>query len=88
MADLIPTITYTEFKRLKPEQLRGLKCCEVTFNSDYLFTFINGNIEESGYLKTQAEYNGQSANAVGGQTLEELLQEDKDVAERILCEAK
>lgn len=73
MADLIPNITYTEFKKLHPEQLKRLKSCEVTFYSDYLFTFVNGATEASGYLRTQAEYNCQTANAVGGETLEEIL---------------
>jgi hypothetical protein len=75
MADLIPTITFTEFKKLKPDQLRRLKCCEVTFNTEYLFTFVNGNIEQSGYLKVQTEYNSQTANAVGGETLEDILED-------------
>lgn len=72
MADLIPSISFTEFKKLKAEQLKELKSCEVTFNSEYLFTFVNGNTEESGYLRTQTEYNCQTANAVGGKTVEEL----------------
>lgn len=73
MAELIPELTWTEFKKLRPEQLRRLKSCEVTFNYEYLFTFVNGNTEPSGYLKTQSEYNCQTANAVGGETLEEIL---------------
>ena len=75
MSDLIPTITFTDFKKLKPDQLRSLKCCEVTFNTEYLFTFVNGNIEETGYLKTQTEYNCQTANAVGGKSLQEILED-------------
>ena len=73
MADLIPNITWTEFKKLKPEQLERLKSCEVTYNYEYLFTFVNGKTEASGYLRTQAEYNCQTANSVGGETLEEIL---------------
>jgi hypothetical protein len=73
MSDLISTITFTEFKKLKPEQLRRLKSCEVTFNSEYLFTFVNGMAEPSGYLKTQTEFNCQTANAIGGESLEEIL---------------
>ena len=67
MAELIPSITFTEFKKLNPEQLRRLKSCEVTFNTDYLFTFVNGNAEPSGFLKLQTEYKCQTANAVGGE---------------------
>jgi len=73
MAELIPNITFTEFKKLKPDQLRRLKCCEVTFNTEYLFTFVNGNVEPSGFQRIQAEYNCQTANAVGGETLEDIL---------------
>ena len=75
MAELIPNVTWTEFKKLKPDQLKRLKSCEITFNYEYLFTFVNGHTEQSGYLKTQAEYNCQTANAVGGETLEEILED-------------
>jgi len=74
MSELIPTITFTQFKKLRPEQLRRMKSCEVTFDGEYLFTFVNGSTEASGFLKTQAEYNCQTANAVGGESLEEILQ--------------
>ena len=74
MSELIPTITFTQFKKLRPEQLRRMKSCEVTFDGEYLFTFVNGGTEASGFLKTQAEYNCQTANAVGGESLEEILQ--------------
>ncbi len=42
---------------------------------EYLFTFVNGWVEPSGFLKTQAEYNCQTANAVGGKTLQEILED-------------
>lgn len=75
MSELIPTITFTEFKKLKAEQLQRMKSCEVTFEGRYLFTFVNGNTEETGFLKTQSEYACQTANAVGGKTLEQILEE-------------
>jgi len=75
MSELIPAITLTEFKKLKPEQLQRMKSSEVTFNGDYLFTFVNGRLEESGYLKTQTEYSCQTANAVAGESLEQILEE-------------
>ncbi len=78
MSDLIPNINFTEFKKLKIEQLVRLKCCEVTFNGEYKFTFINGALEPSGYLRTQSEYRALDANAVGGLTLEEILEESLD----------
>jgi len=76
MSDLIPQINFTDFKKLKAEQLRRLKSCEVFFNSDYLFTFVNGDTEPSGYLRTQTEFKAQTANAVGGETLEQILEAD------------
>ena len=77
MNEFIPSISFTEFKKLKPEQLRELKNYEVTFNGDYLFTFINGSTEPSGYLRTRCQYAGASANAVGGKTLEELTEKEE-----------
>ena len=73
MAEFIPEIGITQFKKLTPEQLRRLKSCEVTCDGEYLFTFVNGNTEPSGFLKTQTEYKCQTANAVGGESLEEVL---------------
>lgn len=70
---LIPTITWTQFKKLRPDQLARLKSCEVMYNSEYLFTFVNGMTEPSGYLRTQSKYNCQTANAVGGESLEDIL---------------
>lgn len=75
MAELIPSIPLSEFKKLKTEQLRRLKCCEVVSDGEYVFTFVNGVLEPSGYLRKQSEYRGQEANAVGGETLEEILRE-------------
>jgi len=75
MATLIPQITITEFRGLKAHQLKRLKSCEVYSDGEYLFTFVNGMTEPSGYLRTQTEYNCQTANAVGGESLEDILKE-------------
>lgn len=72
MSTLIPEISISEFKSLKASELKQLKSCEVTSDGDYLFTFVNGKAETSGYLRTQTEYNSQRANAVSGKTLEEI----------------
>ena len=76
MAELIPSISFTEFRKLKAEQLRRLKSAEITFNGEYLFTFVNGMLEPSGYLRTQTEYNCQTANAIGGKSLEEVWEKE------------
>ncbi len=75
MSELIPNISFTEFHKLKADQLRRLKCAEITFNGEHLFIFVNGMLEPSGYLRTQTEYNCQTANAVGGETLEQVMEE-------------
>ncbi len=75
VAEMIPSITLSTFKALKTEQLRRLKCCEVVSDGEYVFSFINGMLEPSGYLRTQSAYGGQNANAVGGETLEQILGE-------------
>ena len=73
MAELIPSISFSEFHKLKAQQLRRLKSAEITFNGEYLFTFVNGTLEPSGYLRTQTEYNCQDANAIGGETIKEIV---------------
>lgn len=74
MGEFIPSIGFTVFRTLKAEQLRRLKSAEVTFNGEYLFTFVNGMTEPSGYLRKQSEYSCQTANAVGGETLAQILE--------------
>ena len=74
MARLIPEYTWTDFLKVqKAGRLKELKSGEVTFNGEYLFTFVNGNTDSSGFLRTISEGRCQSANAVGGKTLEEIL---------------
>ena len=80
MAELIPSYSITEFKNLKVHQIKRLKSAEITSNGEYLFTFVNGKLEPSGYLRTQSEYNCQTANAVAGETLEEILEKEKVLA--------
>ncbi len=74
MAELIPSYSITEFKNLKVQQIKRLKSAEIISDGEYLFTFVNGKLEPSGYLRTQSEYNCQTANAVGGETLDEILE--------------
>lgn len=71
MSELIPSYPLSEFKKLKTEQIRRLKSCEVTSDGEYLFTFIQ---PQTDYIRTQAEYMAQLSNSVGGQNLEEILE--------------
>lgn len=73
MAEFIPMISITEFKKLKAWQLRQMKSCEVYSDGEYLFTFVNGNLEPVGFLRKQTENNCLNANACGGKTIEEIL---------------
>lgn len=77
MAEFIPMISITEFKKLKVWQLKQLKSCEVYSDGDYLFTFVNGHTEASGYLRKQTEYNCETSNSVGGLSLAEILEESQ-----------
>ena len=72
MSEFIPNYTITQFKKLKAHELKRLKCCEVTSDGIYLFTFIN---PQTDFIRQSAEQKGQLSNAVGGETLEEILQE-------------
>ena len=66
----IPTYTLTAFKALKVPELRQLKCCEITADGTYLFTFIN---PQTDFVKLSVENMGLRSNNVGGRkTIEEL----------------
>jgi hypothetical protein len=73
MSEIVPNITITEFKKLKAHQLKRLKCCEIFSDGVYLFTFTNPQTE---YIRQEADQKGQLSNAVGGETLEEILKEE------------
>ncbi len=73
MSELIPNISFTEFKKLKPEQLRRLKSCEVTYNGEYMFTFVN---PQTDYIRLSVDSLAQIGNTVGDkETLEQILEE-------------
>jgi hypothetical protein len=73
MAQFIPEISITDFKKLKAHQLKRLKSCEVYSDGEYVGTWVNGMAVPGGYLRTQTEYSCQNANAVGGESLEQIL---------------
>ena len=74
MATLIPEYSQTDFlKVMKLGQLTRLKSGEVTKDGVYQFTFVNGGVDSSGFLRLQTEYKCQTANAVAGETLENIL---------------
>ena len=71
MSELIPSITLSVFKKLKADQLKRLKSCEVTADGEYLFTFVRAQTD---YVRTQTEYLSQTSNTIGGKTLEEVTE--------------
>lgn len=79
MADLIPQYSLTEFKKLNADQLKGLKCCELTVDGEYVCTVIipplNGGMSINDHCRAQAAYLGVSGNSVGGKELSELQAE-------------
>ncbi len=77
MAELIPSYNWTDFLKVaKLGQLHRLKNCEINFNYGYLFTFVNGAIDTSGFLRKQTEYKCQTANAISGETLDDILKQE------------
>lgn len=75
MASLIPNYNWTDLlKVVKLGRLRELKSGEVFYNGEFFFTFVNGTVDESGFLRLQTEYRCQTANGVSGKTLEQILE--------------
>ena len=70
MAELIPSISITEFKKLKVHELKELKSCEVISDGQYLFTFINAQTD---YIRVQSEYMAEISNTIGGRELDEVI---------------
>ncbi len=88
MATLIPEYKFSDLVKVwEMGRLKELKNCEIN-DDGYTFTFVNGNTESSGFLRTQTEYNCQTANAVGGKTLEEILGGTEIICEECGFQAK
>jgi hypothetical protein len=74
---LVPEITISEFKKLKPEQIKEMKSVIVTSNGEHLFTAIippdgsGSTIMDT--IKTEAEYLGNRGNTVGGKFPDEVM---------------
>ncbi len=81
MATLIAQVTLTDFRKLKVPELKRLKSAEIYADGEYLFTFVNGGVDTSGYLRLNTEYKCQVANSVTGETLEHILKSEKQLLE-------
>ncbi len=80
MSDLIPSMSFTDFRLLKAREIRELKAVEVIADGEHLFTAIipHGDIVARDYIKTQAEYLAVKANISGGRDPAEV--KEKEVA--------
>ncbi len=75
MATLVPEYSFEDIVKVHNlGRLKELQSGEVIEDGEYSFTFTNGNNELSGYQRTQAEFNAQVSNSVGGKTLQEILE--------------
>lgn len=66
------SINWTEFRKLTPEQLKSLKSYEVTYEGEYMFTFINPGTE---YCRGVAMNISNISNSVAGLELADVLQQ-------------
>jgi hypothetical protein len=74
LSTLIPQIQLSDFHKVQElGKLKELKSCEVYIGDDYYFTFVNGSVDTSGYLRIQTENKAASTNNVCGKSLEEIL---------------
>jgi hypothetical protein len=73
MAELIPEMQVSAFRKLNVEQIKMLKSCEIVAEGEYIGTWVNGNLEDSGFLRKSTEDKCQAANAVRGLNPEEVL---------------
>ena len=73
MATLIPEISYSAWVKLTRDQKKRLKSCELTVDGEYLITVVN---PQTDYIRIQTENTAQLGNAVGGETLEQILERD------------
>ena len=74
MGEYVPSISITEFKKLKVPELKRLKCVEVTSDGEYLFTFTN---PKTLYVRLHVEQLGMLSNNVGGESLEDITQKEE-----------
>jgi len=79
VSDLIPTISFSEFKRLRASEIIEMKSVEVISDGEYAFTVIippRGDYRIQQHIKTQAEYLGAKSNSAGGKEPEQILKKE------------
>ena len=77
---LIPSVSYTDFKKLTPSQIRELKSCEVTSYHETLFIAIipseKGGTAIKDDVTTHAEFLAVRMNSVSGKEYSEVKDAD------------
>ncbi len=77
---LIPSVTYTDFKKLTHSQIKELKSCEVTFYNQTLFIAIipsdKGGTAIKDDVTTHAEFLAVRMNSVSGKEYAEVKDAD------------
>jgi hypothetical protein len=77
---LIPSVSYTDFKKLTPAQIRELKSCEVTSNCETLFIAIipsdKGGTAIKDDVTTHAEFLAVRMNSISGKEYAEVKDAD------------
>ena len=77
---LIPSVSYTDFKKLTPSQIRELKSCEVTSYHETLFIVIipseKGGTAIKDDVTTHAEFLAVRMNSVSGKEYSEVKDAD------------
>jgi len=76
MSTLIPSVSYTDFKKLKAAQIKELKSIEIVSNGEVLFYAIippaDGGSTINSVIGTEAEYLAARANTVGGKEIADI----------------
>ena len=77
MSTLIPSLTITDFRKLKAVEIKAMKSVEILSDGEVLFYAIippqNGGMSITDTIRTEAEYLSARGNSVGGQDPQELL---------------
>jgi len=75
MSEIIPEMSFTEFKKLKAGELKELQSFEVISDGEHLMTVI---IPQTGYIQDSVQNLAQLSNSVGGKDIpieKEIMEE-------------
>ena len=70
MSTLIPSMSITDFKKLKVSELKRLKSLEILSDGEYLATIV---FSRTDYIRTRVEGFAHLSNTQGGEDPENIL---------------